>query len=246
MSIKTDDELAKLKVVGKIVRKALDTMAAAVRIGITTAELDRIGAAILAEYGAEAAPPKVYGFPGSVCISVNDEAIHGIPGSRALRDGDLVKLDLVAVKDGLFADAAVTVRVGNVSTTADALVRCAEAAFWKAMAVARIGFRTCHIGREVERETRSNGFRVMPDFGGHGVGRTIHEAPSVPNYYDRTCRTRLFDGLVIAVEPIITTGNGRGILLSDRWTFRTADRSLSAHYEHTIVITKGAPLLLTA
>jgi len=245
VSIKTDEELTKLKVVGKIVRKALDAMAAAVRIGISTAELDQIGATTLKEYGAEAAPPKVYGFPGSVCISVNDEAVHGIPGSRALRDGDLVKLDLVAVKDGLFADAAVTVRVGNVSTTADALVRCAEAAFWKAMSVARIGFRTCHIGREVERETRSNGFRVMPGFGGHGVGRSIHEEPSVPNYYDRTCRTKLFDGLVIAVEPIITTGNGRGVLLSDRWTVRTADRSLSAHYEHTLVITKGAPLLLT-
>jgi methionyl aminopeptidase len=169
-----------------------------------------------------------------------------IPGGRALRNGDLVKLDLVAEKDGLFADAAVTVRVGNVSATADALVRCAETAFWKAMAVARIGFRTCHIGREVERETRSNGFRVMPGFGGHGVGRNIHEAPSVPNYYDRACRAKLFDGLVIAVEPIITTGNGQGVLLSDRWTVRTADRSLSAHYEHTIVITKGAPLLLTA
>jgi methionyl aminopeptidase len=246
MSIKTSEELEKLQVVGKIVRKALDKMAAAVRIGITTAELDHVGLQTLTDYGAEAAPPKVYGFPGAVCISVNDEAIHGVPGSRALRDGDLVKLDLVAVKDGLFADAAVTVRVGNVSKTADALVRCAEAAFWKAMSVARIGFRTCHIGREVERETRQHGFSVMPEFGGHGVGRTIHEAPSVPNFYDRACRTKLSDGLVIAVEPIITTGNGRGVLLSDRWTIRTADRSLSAHYEHTIVITKGAPLLLTA
>jgi methionyl aminopeptidase len=246
MSIKTNEELEKLKIVGKIVRKALDNMAAAVRIGITTAELDQIGLNTLTEYGAEAAPPKIYGFPGAVCISVNDEAIHGIPGNRALCDGDLVKLDLVAVKDDFFADAAVTVRVGKVSNTADALVRCAEAAFWKAMAVARIGFRTCHIGREVERETRRNGFSVMPAFGGHGVGRTIHESPSVPNFYDRTCRAKLFDGLVIAVEPIITSGNGMGVLLSDRWTVRTVDRSLSAHFEHTVVITKGEPLLLTA
>src|SRR5436190_20467503 len=169
MSIKTDEELEKLKVIGRIVRKALDAMATAVRIGITTAELDEIGLRTLKDYGAEAAPSKVYGFPGGACISVNDEAIHGIPGNRVLRDGDLVKLDLVAVKDGFFADAAITVRVGNVSTTADALVRCAEAAFWKAMKVARVGFRTCHIGREVERETRRNGFRVMPEFGGHGV-----------------------------------------------------------------------------
>src|SRR6187455_3537023 len=158
MSIKTEEELAKLKVVGKIVRKALDKMAAAVRIGITTAELDQIGLHTLTEHGAEAAPRKIYGFPGAACISVNDEAVHGVPGDRALRDGDLVKLDLVAVKNGFFADAAVTVRVGTVSRAADEIVRCAEAAFWRAMTVARVGFRCLHIGREIEREVRQHGF----------------------------------------------------------------------------------------
>jgi methionyl aminopeptidase len=246
MSIKTDEELEKLKVIGKIVRRSLDQMSAAVQSGITTLELDRIGLRVLEEHGAEAAPSKVYGFPGAVCISVNDEAVHGVPGGRVLQDGDLVKLDLVATKDGFFADAAVTVRVGKVSRTADALVRCAEAAFWRAMKVARVGFRTCHIGGEVEREVRRHGFRVMPELGGHGVGRTIHEHPPVPNFYDRSARTNLFRGLVIAVEPIITTGSGIGLLMPDRWTVRTADRSLSAHYEHTIVITEGEPLLLTA
>jgi methionyl aminopeptidase len=245
MSIKTTAELEKLKIIGRIVRKTLDEMAAAVRSGMTTAELDQIGLKVLTHHGAEAAPPIVYGFPGAVCISVNDEAIHGVPGNRKLVDGDLVKLDLVAVKDGFFADAAITVRVGKVSGTADALARCAEAAFWKAMKVARVGFRTCHIGREIEREVRGQGFSVMPQLGGHGVGRTIHEEPSVPNFYDRTCRAKLFEGLVIAVEPIIAAGNGYGVLMPDRWTVRTADRSLSAHYEHTVVITKGAPILLT-
>jgi methionyl aminopeptidase len=246
MSVKTNAELEKLKVIGKIVRKTLDEMTAAVRSGMTTAELDHIGLNTLTEHGAEPAPPKVYGFPGSVCISVNDEAIHGVPGSRVLRDGDLLKLDLVACKDDFFADAAVTVRLGRVSSTADALLRCAEAAFWKAMKVARIGYRTCHIGREVEREARRSGFSVMRELGGHGVGRTIHEDPSVPNFYDRTCRAKLSEGLVIAVEPIIAAGTGQGILSSDGWTIRTADRSISAHYEHTIVITKGDPILLTA
>jgi len=246
MSIKSSDEFEKLKIIGKIVRKTLDRMTLEVRAGITTAELDQIGLSVLTKHGAEPAPSKVYGFPGSVCISVNDEAVHGVPGSRRLRDGDLVKLDLVAVKDGFFADAAVTVRVGNVSNTADALVRCAEAAFWKAMQVARVGFRTCHLGREIEGEVRRSGFSVMPDLGGHGVGRTIHEEPSVPNFCDRTCRTKLFEGLVIAVEPIVAAGAGDCVLSNDRWTVRTADRSLSAHYEHTIVITRGAPLLLTA
>jgi methionyl aminopeptidase len=246
MSVKTEAELEKLKVIGRIVRKTLDRMAAAARSGITTAELDEIGRSSLAEHGAEPAPEKVYGFPGAVCISVNDEAVHGVPGNRVLHDGDLLKLDLVACKDGFFADAAVTVPIGNVSSTADALRQCAEAAFWNAMKVARVGYRTCHIGREVEREVRSRGFRVMPALGGHGVGRTIHEHPNVPNFYDRSCRTELSEGMVLAVEPIIAVGNGQETLHSDGWTIRTADRSLSAHYEHTIMITKGDPILLTA
>lgn len=246
MSIKSTTELEKLRVIGKIVRKTLDAMAAAVRPGISTAELDAIALRVLTEDGAEPAPPKVYNFPGCACISVNDEAIHGIPGSRILKEGELVKLDLVAEKEGFFADAAVTVRVGTVSQTADALVRCAESAFKQATKVARVGYRAYDIGRAVEREVRAHGFNVMPDLGGHGVGRTIHEPPSIPNWYDRTCRARLAEGLVIAIEPIITTGSGHGVLLSDRWTVRTADRNLAAHYEHTVVITKGEPIILTA
>jgi len=246
MSIKASWELEKLQVIGKIVRKTLDQMTAAVRSGITTAELDQIGLSALESYGAEPAPSKVYGFPGAVCISINEEAVHGVPSNRVLHAGDLVKLDLVATKEGFFADAAVTVPVGHVSRTADALVRCAEVAFWKAMKVARIGYRTCHIGREVEREVRRAGFNVMPELGGHGVGRTIHEEPSVPNFFDPTCRTKLSEGLVIAIEPIVAAGNGDAVLMPDRWTVRTADRSLSAHYEHTVVITKGGPMLLTA
>ena len=246
MSVKTDDELERLRAIGKIVRRSLDHMAAAVRSGITTKELDWIGLRVLEQHGAEGAPGKVYGFPGTVCISVNDEAVHGVPSDRALRNGDLVKLDLVAMKDGFFADAAVTVRVGTVSRVADEIVRCAEAAFWRAMMVARAGFRCFHIGREIEREVRKQGFRVMPELGGHGVGRTIHEDPSVPNFYDRSARTRLSKGLVIAVEPIISAGSEDCLLLQDGWTIRTADRSISAHYEHTIVITDREPILLTA
>jgi methionyl aminopeptidase len=246
MSIKSHAELGKLRVIGKIVRKALDEMAAAVGPGVSTAELDGIGARILAEHGAESAPPKVYGFPGAVCISVNDEAIHGIPGDRRLQSGDLVKLDLVAEKDGFFADAAVTVRVGDVSATADALVRCAESAFHHAAKAARVGNRVYDIGRAVEGEARRWGFSVMRELCGHGVGRAIHEEPSVPNYHEAACRSRLTNGLVITIEPIVAAGLGRGELQRDKWTIRTADRSLSAHYEHTIVITNGAPILLTA
>ena len=246
MSIRNSRDFEKLRVIGRIVRLALDRTAAAVVPGITTGELDRIGAQVLAEHGAESAPPKVYGFPGALCISVNEEAIHGIPGGRVLREGDLVKLDLVAEKDGYYADAAVTVAVGAVSPAAAALARCAESAFRLAAKVAQVGTRVHEIGRTVERETRRCGFEVMRELCGHGVGRTIHEAPSVPNYHDPRARAKLTEGLVITIEPIIAAGEGRGELQSDRWTIKTADRSWSAHYEHTLVIARGGPILLTA
>jgi methionyl aminopeptidase len=246
MSIRNQSQLHKLRAIGRIVRRALDETAAAVRPGITTAELDAIGARVLADHGAESAPPKVYGFPGALCISINDEAIHGIPGGRALASGDLVKLDLVAEKDGYYADAAVTVAVGAVSDTARALARCAESAFHIAARAATAGNRVYDIGRAVEQETHRCGFAVMRELCGHGVGETIHEPPSVPNYHDSRFKTRLTEGLVITIEPIISAGSGRSVLQADQWTVRTADRSLSAHYEHTVVITRGAPVLLTA
>src|SRR5271157_5707399 len=244
MSIQSEYELEQLRVVGRIVRLALKAMSAAVEAGVTTAQLDAVCARVLAEHEAVAAPKKVYGFPGTACISVNDEVVHGVPGPRVLQAGDLVKLDVTAEKHGFFADAAVTVRVG--SATADALARCAENAFQKAMRVARAGYRIYEIGRAVEREVRRNGFSVLREYCGHGVGRTIHEYPTVPNYLDLNNRGRLTDGLVVAIEPIIAAGAGRSVLDRDGWTVRTADHSLAAHYEHTVVITRGAPVLVTA
>jgi len=246
MSIRTRRDFEKLRAIGRIVRETLDRTAAAVRPGITTGELDRIGAGVLASRGAEPAPPKVYGFPGALCISVNDEAIHGIPGDRVVAAGDLVKLDLVAEKEGYFADAAVTVTAGEASATAKALARCAESAFQLGARQARAGNRVYEIGRAVERETLRCGFRVLRGLCGHGVGRTIHEAPSVPNYYDPRCRDRLHEGLVITIEPIIAVSSSEGEVQPDQWTIRTADRSWSAHFEHTVVVTKGAPIVLTA
>ncbi|MGD0363988.1 MAG: type I methionyl aminopeptidase [Bryobacteraceae bacterium] len=245
MSIRSQAELKKLQAIGRIVRMTLDEMSGVVRPGTTTAEIDSVGAAALAKYGAESSPPKVYGFPGTACISVNDEAIHGIPGGRTIAEGDLVKLDLTAEKDGFVADAAVTVRVGVVSATADALTRCAESAFRQALKVATAGNRVYEIGRSVEREVRRCGFSIIKQFCGHGVGRTIHEEPCVPNHFDSRFRTKLTEGLVITIEPIISAGNGSAHLRPDKWTICTADHSLAAHYEHTIVITKGAPMLLT-
>jgi methionyl aminopeptidase len=188
----------------------------------------------------------VYGFPGDACISVNDEVVHGIPSDRVIQSGDLVKLDLTAERDGFHTDSAITVEVPPASGKSRALAGCAEKAFRRAFNVARAGNRTRDIGRAVEREVRRRGFQVVRELGGHGVGRAIHETPRVPNFADPLARDILTAGLVITIEPIIVAGSGRVSLDQDGWTVRTTDGSLSAHYEHTIVITKGEPLLLTA
>ena len=178
MSIKSQFEFDKLRVIGQIVRKALDKMALAARPGVTTAELDEVGARVLAQNGAESAPPKVYGFPSAICISVNEEAIHGIPGERTLQPGDLLKLNLVAERKGFFADAAVTVTIGAVSATADALVRCAENAFREGTKAARLGNRVYEIGRNVEREVRRCGFHVMRELSVMASGARFMKSPA--------------------------------------------------------------------
>jgi methionyl aminopeptidase len=246
VSINTPEELASMRAAGAIVRRMIEAMKRAVRPGVTTAELDEVGATVMREHGAQSAPQLVYKFPGVNCISLNEEAVHGIPGEREVREGDLVKLDVTIEKDGFMADAAETVPVGAVPEESQRLVACAERAFHKAMLVARAGFRVSEIGRVVEREVRRNGFSVIRDLGGHGIGRTIHEPPRVPNYADPAASQILTEGLVITVEPIIAAGSGRAIVAKDGWTVCTADRRPSAHYEHTLVITKGEPILLTA
>lgn len=246
MSIRTPEEFDKLRRIGRIVRDTLDSVAAAVRPGITTAELDEIGARILADRGAQSAPPKVYAFPGALCISVNDEAIHGVPGSRRIEEGDIVKLDLVAEKDEFYADAAVTVAAGEPGVIGKALIRCVRDAFRDGARAARAGNTVYDVSRAIERKTRRFGFEPVRGLSGHGVGRTIHEAPSVPNYRDSRCRAPLTEGLVITIEPIVCSGIGHAYVAADGWTIRTSDGSLSAHFEHTIVITKTEPILLTA
>lgn len=246
MSINGPEELAGMRAAGAVVQLMLQAMSAEVRPGVTTAELDEVGRKIMRRHGAQSAPALVYGFPGVNCISLNDEAVHGIPGPRALQEGDLVKLDVTIEKDGFMADAAVTVPVGEVTEERRNLIACAERAFAKAMLVARVGFRIWEIGRVVEREVRRRGFSVIRNLAGHGIGRTIHEEPRVPNYPAADANQVLTEGLVITIEPIIAAGSGRAFTAPDKWTIVTADHRPSAHYEHTLVITKGAPILLTA
>ena len=246
MSITTPEELEGLRAAGRIVRQMLEVMKQHVRPGVTTAELDQIGAQEMRRHGAQSAPVLVYGFPGANCISLNEEAVHGIPKDRPVKEGDLLKLDVTIEKDGFMADAAETVPVGKVSDERRRLMACARRAFEKAMLVARAGFRVSEIGRVVEREVRREGFSVIRELTGHGIGRSIHEQPHVPNFPDPSAREILTENLVITVEPIIAAGSGRVVLDQDGWTVRTVDRRPSAHYEHTLVITAGAPILLTA
>jgi methionyl aminopeptidase len=246
MSITTPQEFEGMQAAAAIVRLALDAMRQQVRPGITTAELDGVGDRVIRMNGGHPAPAMVYGFPGSNLISLNEEVVHGIPRNRAVQDGDLVKLDVTVEKDGFMADAALTVPIGSVSEKGRRLVACAERAFQQAMLVARAGFRVSDIGRVIEREVLRRGFSVIRELGGHGIGRTIHETPSVPNYDDPKASGILTEGLVITVEPILSAGNGESFLANDGWTVVTADRALSAHYEHTIVVTKGKPIILTA
>jgi len=245
MSIDHPSQLEALKAAGKIVRMMLERMKAHVRPGVTTKELDEIGAEVMEQQGARSAPATVYGFPGTNCISLNDEVVHGIPSKRILREGDLLKLDVTIEKDGFMADAAETVAVGNVDEVKQKLVATARNAFEKSLTAAKAGNRVMEIGRIVEREVRRNGFFVIRELEGHGIGRTIHEPPSVPNFADPRARQILKDGMVLTIEPIIAAGAGKIVLEKDGWTIRTADRSPDAHYEHTMVITAGSPILLT-
>jgi len=245
MSITSEADWEGLKQAARVARITLDALAEQVREGVTTAELDATAAHLFAGHGARSAPALVYGFPGTVLISVNDEIVHGIPGARRINAGDIVKIDVTVEKDGYIADAARSVVVEPASEVAHRLVACAVGAFQAALAVARAGVRVNEIGRAVEREVRRRGFSVVDGLSGHGVGRTIHEKPTVPNRYYAWQKDILTEGLVLTIEPMITTGSDRAVEDADGWTLRTADGSLSAHHEHTLVITRDAPIVLT-
>jgi len=245
MSITSEADWNGLRAVARVVRLTLERLAAEVHAGITTGELDRIATEVLATHGAHSAPAIVYGFPGTVLISVNDEIVHGIPGKRRLADGDVVSLDVTLEKNGYVADAARTVIVGPGHADARRLVRCAESAFHEALQLARAGNRVNQIGLAVEREVRRHGFTVVEGLSGHGVGRTIHEQPDVPNWYDASQRDVLTEGLVLTIEPMISAGTAKVVKSRDGWTLRTKDGSLASHHEHTLVITSGDPVVLT-
>lgn len=246
MSIGSQADWKGMRDAGRVVRETLDALEKMAGPGVSTGDLDRAAARIFARHGARSAPALVYGFPGTVLISINDEIVHGVPGSRQLARGDVVKLDVTVEKGGYVADAARTVVLDGATDTARRLKICAEAAFGAAMHAARAGCFVRDVGRAIEQEVSRHGFSVIRGLCGHGVGRTIHEPPTVPNCFIPSQRDRLTEGLVLAIEPMICSGSGTIAEDGDGWTIRTADGSLAAHYEHTVVITRNRPVLLTA
>lgn len=232
--------------VGALVAHTLKVLAAAVRPGITTGALDDIAAREFARAGATSGPTQLVGFPGCICISVNEQVVHGVPGRRVLREGDLVTLDVTPLLDGFCADAAITVPVGQASPEAAKLLKTASACLRAAVQAAKPGAALNTIGGATEQVARQAGAAVYTELTGHGVGRTMHEEPSVPNVFVPRLRQRLGDGLVLAIEPMIGLGTTELELLDDGWTIVTADGSLSAHVEHTVIVRRGGGEVLTA
>jgi methionyl aminopeptidase len=246
MTVRSETELEGLREVGRLVAEAIAHMRAHLAEGITTAELDDIGANYLRQRGARSAPQLAYDFPGFNCISVNDVIVHGIPDQQRITKRDVVTLDVTAELDGLIADAARTIPMPDAPPVAQRMVRSARRAFRAALASARPGARVRVIGREIEKSVTRDGFAIVRELCGHGLGRKIHEEPSVPNYDDPRATSMLHDGLVLAVEPMISERPTRVVEDDDGWTLRTADGRLSVHYENTIVINGDVPIVLTA
>jgi methionyl aminopeptidase len=246
MTIESKSDLSSMRIVGKLVARALEEMRSAARPGMTTEQLDDVGAKFLRHHGARSAPQLTYAFPGFNCISVNDEVVHGVPGSRILQPGDVLKIDVTAELDGYIADAAITMVLPPSTTRANNLVQCAKSAFKRALKVAAADVRIAELGRAVETEVKRWRYSVIDDLCGHGVGRRLHEAPSVPNFFSPLTPGRLTDGMVIALEPIISETRTGLVECDDGWTIRTHTGCLAAHYEHTIMIRGGRAEVLTA
>ena len=247
MRIESENDLRGIKRIGEICGLTLKRMLDRAEPGMSTRDLDDIGRDYLGKLGAVSAPIRAYGFPGYTCISLNDEAAHGIPRKdRFIKAGDMLNVDVSAVLEGYWGDTGATIIIPPARPAQIKLCDTTRRALDLAIGMARPGQRTNGIGRAVERYARKYGYRTLRQLGGHGVGRHIHEAPSLPNYYNKRLKDKLADGMVVTIEPFLNTGRGRIETADDGWTLRTVDGSLSAQYEHTVIINGGAPLLVTA
>jgi len=245
ITLKTSEETAKMREAGLIVAEILAACRGAARPGVTTGELDRLAADILKKRGATSNFLGYYGYPATICTSVNEEIVHGIPGKRKLKDGDIVGIDAGAIVDGWHADSAITVGVGKISPEAEKLIAVTQEALRRGIAQAKVGSRIGDIGAAVQRWVESQGYSVVRNYVGHGIGRAMHEDPQVPNYGVADRGFQIKEGLCLAIEPMVNTGGPETRTLADRWTVVTADGGLSAHFEHSLWCTAKGPVVLT-
>jgi methionyl aminopeptidase len=247
IEIKTPDQIDKMRAAGLVVGETLELLRTSVRAGMTTLELDRIAEDNIRSHGAAPSFKGYFGFTGSICASVNDEVVHGIPGDRVLADGDVLSIDCGAALDGWHGDAAITVAVGDVAPELLELMRVTEEGMWRGLAAARLGGRVTDISHAVETYVRAQGdYGIVEDYVGHGIGTAMHQPPNVPNYGRPGRGPKLVEGLALAVEPMVVQGSPATHVLSDDWTVKTDDGSFAAHYEHSFTLTPEGAWILTA
>ena len=243
--IKNDKEINLMRKAGKIVAETLLVVEKNIKPGITTAELDRIAEEFITKHGAKPSFKGLYGFPASLCISVNEQVVHGIPGRYVLKEGDIVSVDCGAMIDGYHGDAARTFAVGNISEEAQKLIEVTKESFFKGFEAAKVGNNLTDISNEIQKYIEASGFSVVRDFVGHGIGKDLHEDPEVPNFGRPGRGPKLVTGMALAIEPMVNVGSHRVKTLGDDWTVITSDKSLSAHYENTVIILPDGPEILT-
>lgn len=247
MTIKTQQELELLKKAGRVVAETIELMIKSVEDGMTTAELDLIGRKNIERHGARSAPELTYGFPGATCISVNEEVAHGLPGERILRNGDLINIDVSCELNGFYADSGASFQFGETDPKLTMLLDTTKKSLKESIKKCRPGKRFNLIGQTIEDHARRAGFSVIENLGSHGVGRALHEQPEfIAGYYDPQDRRTMHEGQVFTIEPFISTGARQAIELDDKWTLATSKKFRTAQYEHTIVVTKNSPIIITA
>lgn len=245
ITVKSKQELAYMREAGRIVALTFAELGKVIKPGITTGELNALAENFILARGGRPAFKGLYGFPASICTSVNEEVVHGIPGLRKLLNGDIISIDIGVEINGYFGDGAVTFAVGEISTEAKRLLQVTEGALYAGIARACLGYRLSDISHAIQAYAENHGYNVVRDYVGHGIGRNMHEEPQVPNFGRPGRGPRLRTGMTLAIEPMINMGTHEVCLLPDNWTVVTKDAGLSAHFEHTVAITNGEPEILT-